>query len=152
MTEEKEWYTRLLPVTVEKIEPDHDASIGQYILESNRFHPFWNQWHVCLIHLRDINGVKPAKKINDDATHEIMVIAQNPDIKAKHDDADTFSFLQPIDVVVQFKAENDADALRLFEDLIGKIKKQELSPDSDYRKRWLMFIEMTGRLAWMEVC
>lgn len=91
--------------------PDQDATVDCFIVRAPGCHVFWTHWMLSVIHLRPIAGVPPAVLRVDGATHELQILALNPEQPLPSVDATTpgwrIHFLTPIDVVEQFTAANE---------------------------------------------
>lgn len=113
-------------------------TVAAYLIESNGFHPMWNQWIASCITLKDFEGEEKAIKQTPDKTHEISVLAINPDSPIKPDigDGDVIITLSPPDQVIQITAASDEEAKEKLDMAIELIKVAKLSPDSDYRSLW----------------
>lgn len=114
--------------------PDHQASVQAWILHAPNAHPAWSHYVLNLIHLRPIEGVKNAKKYHEDATHEVIVFALDPDKPIT--DGQHVTVLNPPNYMEQFRADNDAAALEYVEGVIKEIVVGTLSPDTDHRSAW----------------
>ena len=89
-----------LPSPGSRALPDHEGTVGGFLVAAPGAHPFWDHYLFMVVHLRPIPGVKPAHKRFEAATHEFMIMALDPG--------------QPlptlIDVIEQFAAADDATA------------------------------------------
>lgn len=110
-------YKVTLPAPAERERPAMQASLVSWFLHMPGSHPFWSCYLLSLVHLREIEGAPPAFKRYPDATHEIHVIALNPEKSPKPDDMTTWQCLTPINVVEQFEAKSDDDAVLMLEQL-----------------------------------
>lgn len=123
-----------------RIDGDH-PTIAAYVVFAPLAHPWWS-WHtMSIVHLRPWPGdpVKPDADLRDPTmTHEVMVLAIDPQHQDKLalDDADTWKFLLPPDVVVQVSLPDDAAAGKMMELVARAVADGMLVPDSDYRERW----------------
>jgi hypothetical protein len=109
-------------------------------------HPLWQWWVVALIHLRPIEGVRPAHKRYPEAEHEFIIFSIDPESCPEPDPekaAEGYPHLVPIDVVEQFHGVGDHDAKRICESAVRAIVGGVLSPDQDYRGAWKKCIEGT---------
>lgn len=129
--------------------PDWDASLAQWQLNVPKAHPFWSWWLVNLVHLRPIEGVRPAHKKYPEAEYEFLVMALDPDSNmaldpdSKIPDPDTvladtvfYRYLMPPDFVHQFHGLDDTQAKELCKLAIRTVVRGGLSPDQDYRAIW----------------
>lgn len=87
--------------------PRTSGALSIWILELPNVHPLWNTYQLTVIHLRDIDGVKPAHKIIPGAEYEIMLLALNPEHDPKWDDQESWHFLTPPNFRVQFANASD---------------------------------------------
>lgn len=142
--------------TAESDVPDHQANIAAYLVTGKKhattpadwagpFHIFWNWWMVGVIHLREIEGVKPPHKQYPEAEYELMIVSLNPE--AGEPDVDgapgTLSFLSPVDVVEQFHGITDEQAAQVCEAAVKSICMGTMSPDQDFRSAWHRVIQQT---------
>jgi hypothetical protein len=129
----------LLPLG-ERPSPDQDATIGAWIIHVPGAHILWDHWMVSVVHLRPLEGVKPALKRCPEATHEFMILALNPEERLPSSlvvgNEFQVRYLTPIDVVEQFTAADDATADRILEDAVYAIVNGFASPDQDFRSWW----------------
>lgn len=118
--------------------PDHQASLGTWLVNCPNAHPFWHWWMVGMVSLRDIPGVKPATKRYPEAEYEFMIYSINPEEcpNPEPDDPEGYPHLLPVDVVEQFHGVTERDAGRILTSAIQAIMNGVLSPDQDYRQAW----------------
>ena len=117
-------------------EPAHMATLGCWILTIPGAHPWWHDYLLSIVHLRDIPGVPPAIKHFPEATHEIMLYALDPDVDPPDpDDGDNFhpKFLTPANLVEQIHGVTDEQARSITEKLGRAFVDGIASPDTDYR-------------------
>jgi hypothetical protein len=129
--------------------PDADATVDGWLLHAPGAHPFWVYWVLAVIHLRPLAGVKPAYVRLSGATHEIIIMALNPETQLPEiEDVGrgeaTFDFLTPIDVMEQFVVRDDAEAAQLCELAIRCCVDGMASPDQDWRSWWSRAIAETA--------
>lgn len=92
---------------------------------------------ISVIHLRDIEGAKPANKQYPEAEYEFLIVSLNPDHQPDPDNAAaTFRHLTPIDVAEQFHGLTDEQAKELCELAVRTIVDGVASPDQDWRAWW----------------
>lgn len=116
-----------------------EATISAWLVNASWAPPFWSWWQVCVIHLRDIPGVRPAHKAYPEAEYALMIMALDPE-KGTPDPEGQLHFLHPADVVEQFHGLDDAGAKRLCEMAASAIINGHISPDQDYRSSWKVMI------------
>ena len=143
----KVWEVRLGPNADR--EPSWVAGLGTWLVEGP-FHPMWDQWLVSVITLSHIDGVQDAHQQFPGATHELSMIAINPERRC---DIDAFEetgdwgdpavpkFLTPIDQQVQWSNGTDDEARDIGALAIRTIANGHASPDSDYRAWWTQAIK-----------
>lgn len=126
--------------------PAHAATVAHWLIRSPHFHPAWDRWVVIVVHLRDMPGVKPASKQYQKATHELIIMALDPEQEPFDPGTPPapIKFLTPPDVVVQFHVERDADANKMCDLAVRAICDGKASPDSDYRSYWIANIKSTS--------
>ncbi len=126
--------------------PDWNAFLGAYLVHAPRAHPVIKYYTVHLIHLRDIPGVKPAMKNYPEAEHEFMIFGLDPE-RPVPDPDDWISSPTPLlrspEVLEQFHGLSDAQAGRVLVEAIQAIVEGRLSPDSDFRRAWMVAIAGT---------
>lgn len=62
------------------VAPEQAATLALVFLALPPVHPLWPRYLLCGIHLRDVEGQsKPPTKRSPNATHELMLIALNPE-------------------------------------------------------------------------
>lgn len=123
-------------IKVEEMTAKNEFSVGHWLVNSDVFHPAWNQWIVsCVTLAGECDGAAPVK-IDANNTHEIVVFALDPEKPVTFDHDGPWPHLRPIDHVIQIAAENDASARERVENAISMIEKGLLSPDSDFRSLW----------------
>ncbi len=115
------------------------ALLRVYLILSNQFHTMWTQWVCSLVHLRNVDGAEPVKKDYPHAEYEIVVQAVDPmtPILSCQEPLESIRFLCPIDSRVQFNGINDGQATTVQQLMMQLIANGQISPDSDYRLRWV---------------
>lgn len=137
-----------LPALGERARPDHDATLGGFLVHVPGAHICWDHWMVSAVHLRPIPGVTPAHKRFDAATHEFVIAALDPTSPLPASlvvDRDWhLALLKPIDVIEQFVAVNDAVADCILELAVRTLVDGLASPDQDWRPWWTQAIASTA--------
>ncbi len=59
--------------------PEWAETVCQWLLTAPAAHPLWSQYLMPVVRLRDADGFAPPKRQFDGATHELLVLALNPD-------------------------------------------------------------------------
>lgn len=137
-----------LPPEEERAKPDHTATLAVWLITSPHYHPFWSQFLLSSVHLRDIEGVKPAHKLFEEAQYEVLVAALNPE-KGHRDakDGPPFRHMVPLNVREQFAAGTDEQVAHLTGLLAGGVVWGVLNPEPQgiigAREQWAHSIEST---------
>lgn len=118
---------------------DKPAALGAWIVHCPGLHVAWSYWMVALVHLRDVEGTKPAVRSYPDAELELLSIALNPD-KPVDVDGGRIYYLTPPDVAEQFHGVSDAQAIEMLERFVDLIVAGQLAPDSDFRATWKRYV------------
>lgn len=127
----KAWRVPLPAAEMERI-----GALGTWLLYVPGVHAFWSYWSVSLAHLRELPNMPSPVLSFPGATHELLVHALDPNHAPNPDDAMTFKFLTPTDVVEQWSGTDDAQALELVDLLAKACAHGWLCPDSDFRYMW----------------
>lgn len=108
-----------------------------WLMEVPGAHAFWCHWIVSLVHLRPMEGVRPAVKAYPEAEYELSVMALDPQKPIDIDVKGDFTLLQPLDLVFQFHGVSDANAVALADWYVENVMTNPtLSPDSDFKALW----------------
>lgn len=130
------------------IRPDQEATVAAWFLQIPGAHPLWSCYMLSVVHLREIAGVKPAVKRFNNATHELLVIALNPNLKPRPDDRNTWQHMTPINVVEQFEVGDDDAAAAIAEKFARACVDGHLhvEPQGIYGERvlWTHAVERTA--------
>lgn len=119
------------------LRPDAQACLAAWLLQRPEAHPFWDQWVVSCVHLREIPGAAPPRKEKPENDHEFVIFALNPQAHPEpNPDAERFSYLQPCDLVYQCAGLTDAQAADICKLMVEHILHGGASPDSDWRRWW----------------
>lgn len=91
------------------------AALDGWIITAPGWHPIWSQYHLGVVSLADIPGAPPAHRQRPGVTHELNVVALNPD-HGPHTPATVLSdglrYLTPANIGEQFTT-TDEQARRL---------------------------------------
>jgi hypothetical protein len=113
--------------------------IGEWIVETPFAHCFWHSYWFSVANLAAFvaRGHAPLHRYVEDATHEFVVFALDPDTKrAPVLTGEMPKLLTPANFAAQFKAENDATAMSRVEGAIHLCLTGEISPDTDQSRQW----------------
>lgn len=59
--------------------PAYAATVQHWLITAPHFHPAWSQYSMAVVRLEDLPGFPPAVKQTEDMTHELTVVALNPE-------------------------------------------------------------------------
>lgn len=108
-----------------------------WVLECPHAHTAYTQWFASVCSLADIDGVEPAKRLYPEAEYELMVTAMQSGERVDIDGG-IWPIMMPLDLVFQFHGVGDTGAKRLLNSYVrAVIERGVLSPDSDFRPRWM---------------
>jgi len=93
--------------------PDWTGMVASWFLTCPGQSPAWNDYLLSIIHLRPIEGVKPAVITVPHATHEVLLFALNPGAYPTVTDPSTWARLTPHNVCEQIQLPDDEAATRL---------------------------------------
>lgn len=90
------------------------ATLVAYLIDAPGFHPLWSQYVLSVVTLADVEGVPPATLKFPGATHELLVIALNPDAGPQTVEslatgaaAGRIQYLTPVNIAEQYEATDD---------------------------------------------
>lgn len=85
----------------------------------------------------------PAQLRYPDASHEIVIIALNPNVEVDPGDPKSFgrAYLTPINLSYQLRGSKDEDALHLYTAFLEALSSGEVSPDTDHRSCQIAWLE-----------
>ncbi|AVV46442.1 hypothetical protein PYK79_56415 [Streptomyces sp. ID05-04B] len=82
----------------------HPAGLDSWILTGPRWHPVWYQYNLGIVSLADTPGLPPAKLHRPGVTHELTLVALDPEggpYDARHLPDEPLRFLTPVNIVEQ---------------------------------------------------
>lgn len=123
----------------------HPAALRAVLLHRPDAHPIWHSYVVSLVHLRPVPDGPPPVLAVPDATHELAIFALSPSSDPDPDELDTLRPLMPANLFHQLRGCSDEVALALFGAFVQALTNGELSPDTDYRRHQLAWLERWGR-------
>lgn len=128
----KAWLSRLRGT-----KPAHEAHLASWVINGDSFHPLWRWWVMTLIHLRDIPGVKPARRRYPEAGYELLIVTINPhDTPPDPDLTASVHYLYPPELVYHFDGVTDEQALEILGHGVTAVLSGHLHPDVDWRPLW----------------
>lgn len=104
-------------------------------------HPFWHSYALNLIALREAPGVPPAVLRMKGATHELVLMALNPEPAEKgqerYSTKKTVPYLTPANFSAQMYYADDDVAMSVMEQTARDVVNGVLNPDTDYAQHWI---------------
>lgn len=134
----------------EALNPSQTATLSFWFVDAPGVHPLWPQYTLCMVHLRDIEGQdRPPHRRTPAASHELMVVALNPELKpwtAENLKAKMLAtpkgvsnFLEPLNVCEQLENLTDDQAKELTQLVARSLSDGHLPIECD---------DMHGGRAW----
>lgn len=118
-------------------------SLGMWLIEAPDAHPVWD-YHLTYTNFSDPED-RPKRVPEGIASHVFVMYALDKRFQHRYDPKNPHSFqgavLQPIDMMVEFKAKDDADALNMTLSALEMCVNGELIPDSDFTRDWTKFFQ-----------
>lgn len=97
--------------------PDQAATVACWFLHCPGQSLFWDKYTISVIHLRPLPGVRPAQVRVPQATHEVLLLALEPEGEGRlapvKEDQETWRFLRPINMCEQVQLPSDEAAIEL---------------------------------------
>lgn len=94
--------------------PSGAETVCMWLLTAPHAHPFWAQYMLGCVRLRDLDGWPPPKRQFDGATHEITVVALNPEhgpftvkMMEEYCVSGTMPYLTPINIAHQIEGADE---------------------------------------------
>jgi hypothetical protein len=119
----------------------HSGSLRAVLLHRPDAHPVWHSYVVSLVHLRPLPELPPPNLAHQDSSHEIMVIALDPDFAPDPTDKSTLHPLHPPNLNHQLRGRTDETALALFNAFVQALSTGGLNPDTDHRGHTIAWLE-----------
>ena len=124
------------------------TTVDHYLVNAPASHPIWPWYTVAIVHLRPVEGMPPAHKHFSDASHELLVIALNPEHYPPDPDLPgdaAYPYLTPINSATQVGALNDDQAKKLLDLIVQGIVGGVLNPDTDGRQQFEEAVRQTAQ-------
>lgn len=128
----------------QRTDVDH-AGVGSWLVHAPGYHLAWSWYAVAACHLRISEGLPPPALAFPSATHELQVLALDPEHEPHPDDPQSMRWLTPPNVVEQFQVASDDDAASLVKSAVVAIVLGSISPDSDFRRAWKAWVARAAR-------
>ncbi len=126
---------------------DQEATLRSWLIYGP-WHPMWSAWAISSVHLRDIEGVAPAKLQFPGATHEFLIVSlESPPARPDRpdpDDLNTWHLLMPPDASVQVTGITDEQAIAICDLMVETILAGNASPDAENRSFWKAMLPRTA--------
>lgn len=118
-----------------KIPPTNPSQVATFIVNAPGQAPSWSWWVMAAVHLRHTPGLPAPIKQFPSAGHEVLFIAL--DGTPNPDDPQTFRFLEPFDLVVQYGKLSDEQVFTLVEQSVTAILNGIMPvPNGDDPETW----------------
>lgn len=128
--------------------PDWRAHIGGWFIEAPGQSPAWQHYLLSAIHLRPIEGVKPAVIREPGATHEFLLLAMDPARNPHPENPDSWSYLRPYNLMQQVIASNDAAVAKILDGAARAVAEGRLwaePPLSGMFEPWRSYLQALAR-------
>ena len=103
--------TALEVIPVTPLVPEHAATVAAWFLTCPRQSPLWERYVLSVVHLRPMPGVPAPQLVFEGATHELDLLALDPDPDPQANRPETWRFLMPVNYSGQLRLPSD-DAAR----------------------------------------
>lgn len=111
------------------------ASVAYWIVHAPGYHPWWENYVLACVHLREMEGVGAPIIHRPGVTHECILMALSPDWELGLDLYPIY--LSPENFVGQWRAHDDDSAAEKIRESVNEILMGTLSPDTDYMRQWV---------------
>lgn len=155
LLEEKGPYGRALQLEIPTDTPEPHTAIDHWLITCPTVHPAWTQWYLAVISLADAPGLPPAELKFVGATHQLFLVALNPDHGPYTRDkaaqmmrnGDGLPMLQPVNLIEQYQA-TDAEMRQVCQLMCRAIVQGLASVEpplgyESFRDQWLASITKT---------
>lgn len=117
------------------------AALRAVLLHRPDAHPVWHTYQVSLVHLRPLPGAPAAALTSSDASHEILILALDPQSQPDPAVPSTIRPLMPPNLAHQLRGRTDDHALTMFAAFVQALSVGELNPDTDHRQCQIAWLE-----------
>lgn len=115
---------------------DLGALLVGWVVECRWAHPFWGNYFLGVIHLRQEAGL-PKPVINlPGATHEVWLYAMDPR-RTPNPDSPGSMLLRPANYIGQFRCAEDKFAIDQIDRCVDEMLEGKLNPDTDSVRQWV---------------
>jgi hypothetical protein len=116
-------------------DPRHAVTLDQWIAHAPYAHPIWHSYMICSVALRNVPGLPEADIMLPGGTHEVFVIALNPNHDTWVDEAP--HMLTPVNFAGQFIEPDDEAANVRIRLTVQDVIDGKLNPDTDFMQWWI---------------
>lgn len=121
------------------------AALRAVLLHRPDAHPIWHTYMLSIVHLRPISEAPPAILRFSDSSHEIAILALDPDCSPYPHVARSVRPLMPPNLAHQIRGRTDQTALTLFGAFVTALSSGELNPDTDACSSQIEWLERWGK-------
>lgn len=130
---------------------DQAATVCHWLINAGTLHPVITQWFIGIVRLSDLPGVPPAHLQFTGATHEVLMVAVDPDYPITAASAATpehrLQPLNPVNLAHQFTATDDEMRL-MAKGMAWAIAHGDMPPEpplgyESFRHKWLTVMVKT---------
>jgi hypothetical protein len=131
------WAERVYPGSLnDAMDTDahNKALLEHWLLYLPGQHRRWDYYHLTLTHLRDEEGVAPARKGRERDTHQMFLRPQNPSTRPDPEDRFTIQMIGEASAQAQFDAaDDDGDACDVAATVAERLVKREMPAEPSTR-------------------
>jgi hypothetical protein len=116
--------------------PNSEETVCHWLITAPAFHPFWSQYILAVVRLRDLPGFPPPVRQFQGATHELLVVTLNPEhgpydagLPRKYAAEGNLPYLTPINIAHQIEG-TDSEAGELAAWAAWGVVNGHLEPES----------------------
>lgn len=133
------------PMVLERngVKPEDDAIVGSWVIRAPYAHPFWYDYWLYVIHLRDMPDRRETKFYLPGATHELCLFALDPDrtnvdrmLAGDKFGPGVIVYLTPKQFASQMIYASDEEAHAQVAAAARDVADGKLNPDVDHQAAW----------------
>jgi hypothetical protein len=121
--------------------PLNRTPLARWLLHCPYLHPAWTHWLISLIHLKPVDGLPDAYKLDPTCEYELAVFAVDPACTPDADDVTSIWLLSPACIEVQFGGVADRNAIAVAESCLLACIGGGLAPDEELRASWYASVQ-----------
>lgn len=112
--------------------------VAAWVIDDDRFNPFYHQFMAVLYHLRKVDGLPEANKAKSRMTHELVTFFTDPSTPVKGNAyPEPVPFVVPPEINIQFRAQNDKNAAYIIDNMMEVAKLNGLGPTREWTDHWV---------------